>query len=285
MQIDYALILSAGLGTRMGEIGKRIPKVLWPVFGVKLIDLQILYCRKLGVKKIYINTHFLAEKIKKHVEKNYKNDVELLFEDPLLDSGGAVHNLASKIGYRGNLLTVNGDQLYLFKEDEISTALKKLNNARAVLFSLNVKKGSTYNETVSKDGCLVEICSPNKNDDYLTFSGVGLIKLDGLRPVPGISKFFTTVCNFKEERVALYQPLEAEYWDFGTLEIYFKSHQKIYDLKEGHSLIINFLNEAGIRGAGFDNFFSKSTNSVRLEIESSFRSDSVVSEEISCKVN
>ena len=49
MQIDYALILSAGLGTRMGEIGKILPKVLWPIYFKSLLELQIRYCQSLGI--------------------------------------------------------------------------------------------------------------------------------------------------------------------------------------------------------------------------------------------
>ncbi len=37
MQINQALLLCAGLGTRMGNIGKHIPKPLWPIFEKKFI--------------------------------------------------------------------------------------------------------------------------------------------------------------------------------------------------------------------------------------------------------
>ncbi len=64
MQIDYALILSAGKGTRMGEVGKLLPKPLWPIFHKTLLELQVEYCLELGIKKIFINTHYLAESIR-----------------------------------------------------------------------------------------------------------------------------------------------------------------------------------------------------------------------------
>jgi mannose-1-phosphate guanylyltransferase len=285
MQIDYALILSAGLGTRMGEIGKKTPKVLWPVFGILLIDLQIQYCRKFGAKKIYINTHFLAEKIQKHIEKKYKDEVYILHEDPLLDSGGAIHNLAKVVGYKGNLLTVNGDQLFLFDKNNIDRSLKELESARAVLFSLEVDKGSSYNETVSKENYLTEIRQSNKVEKYLTFSGVGLIKLDGLVPVPGISKFFNTVCNFNEEKIFLYRPITSEYWDFGTLDIYYKSHLTIYEQRNKKSKIIEFLKEAGLEIVGLDDFYSVEDKSIRFNKLLPFITESIVSEDLVCRVD
>jgi NDP-sugar pyrophosphorylase family protein len=120
MQIDYALILSAGLGTRMGAIGKKIPKVLWPLYFKTLLELQIRYCQERGVKKIYINTHFLHDEIVKFLENSkLQGLVTILYEDPLLDSGGAIHNLANRaeINYNGNLLLVNGDQFLFFNDD------------------------------------------------------------------------------------------------------------------------------------------------------------------------
>ena len=43
MIVENALILAAGAGTRMGEIGKVLPKVLWPVFECSLLELEVLY--------------------------------------------------------------------------------------------------------------------------------------------------------------------------------------------------------------------------------------------------
>jgi len=41
MQIDYCLILAAGFGTRMGKIGKKLPKVHGPDFEKSLLELQV----------------------------------------------------------------------------------------------------------------------------------------------------------------------------------------------------------------------------------------------------
>ena len=52
-----ALILAAGKGTRMGEIGKVLPKVLWPIYERSLLELQVQYAKSLGIKDIYIKNH------------------------------------------------------------------------------------------------------------------------------------------------------------------------------------------------------------------------------------
>ncbi len=69
MALDHAFILCAGYGTRMGEIGKVLPKLLWPVFEKKMLELQVLYARQLGCRKIYINSHFLHEQIQAFVDE------------------------------------------------------------------------------------------------------------------------------------------------------------------------------------------------------------------------
>ena len=96
MPIDYCLILAAGFGTRMGEIGKHLPKVMWPVFEKTLLELQVSYARSLGIKNIYINLHYMGETIEKFCkEKSSFEGVQLLWEKPeILDIGGAIHQLA-----------------------------------------------------------------------------------------------------------------------------------------------------------------------------------------------
>lgn len=232
MQIDYALILSAGLGTRMGEIGKRIPKVLWPIYFKPLLELQIRYCQDMGIKKIYINTHYLHDAIVEFLQSsNLLDSVTVLHENPLLDSGGAIHNLAARheVAYHGNLLLVNGDQFLFFEEKFWQEALSRIQECRAVLFGIRVDKNSGYNETVTEKNRLVEIRkNTQKNNDYVTYSGLGLLNLEGLRPVAGVSRFFETVADFKSQSVELVVPSAFEYWDFGTADIY---AQNIFKLK------------------------------------------------------
>ena len=56
MKVDHVLILAAGKGTRMGKIGKVLPKVLWPIFAKNLIELQVSFAKKLAPNSnIYAN--------------------------------------------------------------------------------------------------------------------------------------------------------------------------------------------------------------------------------------
>lgn len=281
MQIDHALILSAGLGTRMGEIGKKLPKALWPVFYKSLLELQVDYCHDLGIKKIFINTHFLSDEIEKYIKNDPKfSQVVILHEDPLLDSGGAIHNMASRgdVHYSGNLLLVNADQFLFFDKKYFDEALAGLENSRATLFGITVDRGAKYNETVVVDDCLIEIRKNPGTHDYVTYSGLGLLKLDGLEPVGGITKFFETVANYKKERIQFLTPEKFEYWDFGTADIYFNSIKNIYEnLKESKSgMLMDFLQKYGAFNGDENNFFSQELNSISLEGTTAFEKNSIV---------
>lgn len=275
MQIDYALILSAGLGTRMGQIGKIVPKVLWPIYFKSLLELQINYCQDLGVKKIFINTHFLHDEILAFLVKSSLDKVvTVLHEDPLLDSGGAIHNLAAleSVNYQGNLLLVNGDQFLFFEKSFWDKAIERVGKCRAVLFGIPVDKNSAYNETVTSNDRLVEIKkNENKDHDYVTYSGLGLLNLKGLKPTPGISRFFETVANFKSENIELLTPNECEYWDFGTAEVYAENIFKLTNPALRNGQMGKFLKDHYAFEGAEQKFVDKKEQAIDLDFEGEFK--------------
>lgn len=281
MQIEYALILSAGLGTRMGEIGKKLPKALWPVFYKSLLELQIDYCNDLGIKKIFINIHFLVDEIKNYIKSDKKfENIILLHEDPLLDSGGAIHNMAMRadVNYKGSVLLVNSDQFLFFDKKYFQKAVDQLLDSRAALFGIKVDKGAKYNETVLIHNQLKEIRKADGMHDYVTYSGLGLLKLDGLKPVPGISRFFETVTDYKNEKISFVVPESFEYWDFGTADIYFNSIKSLYqNFNDGkQTWLMDFLKQHKAFDGDINNFYSPELNSISLEGKSAFEADSIV---------
>lgn len=64
-----AIILAAGLGTRLRPITDEVPKCMVPVNGIRIIDKQIDNLHKAGVKDIVIVGGYKADVLKKHVEQ------------------------------------------------------------------------------------------------------------------------------------------------------------------------------------------------------------------------
>lgn len=249
MQVDYCLILAAGHGTRMGRIGKELPKVLWPVFEKSILELEIAYAKKLGIKKIYINTHTHHDLIEQHLkERGLINDVVLLHEKKLLGSGGAFHNLArqKEINYKGKVLKLNGDLFYMMPKGEATEACL---DSDANLFAVKVLGGSHYNELILNDELeLVDIKKNESCNSFYTFSGVGVVDLNSLERTPGESSFFDSVARFNENKVKVTCPKrECEYWDFGTLERYYVSMTSLAQMIQSNeeSEFVSFLKEAG----------------------------------------
>lgn len=251
MALDHAFILCAGYGTRMGEIGKVLPKLLWPVFEKKMLELQVLYARQLGCRKIYINSHFLHEQIQAFVDEQNWQDVVLVHEPVLLDVGGGICNVASfpEMQNIEQLLILNGDQFYFFDYEFLLKASREMGEAQALLFGIQVEANSGYNATIIENNYLLRIEKPEgKTESYTTYSGVSIINLKKLNKVNGPSKFFDTVAPFKTAPVLMRTPDKSEYWDFGTTMRYYHSmFRMMKQMIEGQQgLFIDFCQKAQV---------------------------------------
>ena len=107
-----ALILSAGMGSRLGSYTRDVPKVMLPINGKPLLDILIRKLLKLNINKILINTHFKAEVIKDYVlNQKYSNKIIISPEDKLLGTAGS---LKKNIGYLAgsSFLVMHGDNFF-----------------------------------------------------------------------------------------------------------------------------------------------------------------------------
>jgi NDP-sugar pyrophosphorylase family protein len=250
-------IMSAGMGTRMGEIGKILPKVLWPIFEKKIIDLQVDFAKDLGAERIFINTHHEAEKVSRHCSQN-KLPVNILHEPILLGSGGGIHHLVSTMGSgaEGPLLILNADQFLFFPERYWQMALNNFAHYHVVLFAIKVDPVQKYNRLVVEQRTLVDIIkTPECMETYLTYSGVGIVNINRLKLVNGVSSFFDTVADYRKNRVMVIELEDYSYWDFGTSARYLEnSFQILNHIKNGQmNPMLEFLQKTqGLRTDKFN---------------------------------
>jgi NDP-sugar pyrophosphorylase family protein/tRNA A-37 threonylcarbamoyl transferase component Bud32 len=89
-----ALILAAGLGTRLRPHTRKIPKPLFPMGGRPLVDIHIEALEKAGCAAVVVNTHHLAPQIENHIKGHrYNIPVHTRNEPEILGTGGAIKNL------------------------------------------------------------------------------------------------------------------------------------------------------------------------------------------------
>lgn len=258
MRIDYCLIMAAGLGTRMGQIGQKLPKVLWPLFERSLLELQVAYARSLGVEKIFVNLHFMSDEILDFAKtKSVFEGVEFLVEQPeILDIGGAVHNLASRpdVKYKGKLLVLNADQFFYLTKEDYARILAPYNKSPGVLFTYLVNSSLGYNALNVDGNRIVKGITKNnelKADQTVeTYTGISYIDLAQLDKVPGVSKFFDSVCPYDKKPISAILLENVDYWDFGTVQRYFQTCFKllqVYRVRSTHPFIRFLVSERALK--------------------------------------
>lgn len=231
MPIKRGFILAAGMGTRMGAIGKELPKVLWPIFDTTLLGIQINFLKKLGVEEIKLNAHHLAGQVHAYCKKNF-SAVEVLEEVELLDAGGGIHNYLRTINNYGSVVLLNSDQVINADEDSFVKIMAELPvGTRARLVSMENPGG--YSSLIKKGGKLVGIDQNAKGEMYI---GLGILNVSGLKNVQGKSKFFETVADYQNESIEVCK-LEGEFIDFGTVRNYANGCFRLMDmLMQDHHL-------------------------------------------------
>jgi mannose-1-phosphate guanylyltransferase len=106
-----ALILTAGLGTRLGELTKKTPKPLLPVGGEPILTHVIKYLAGFGFNKIALNLHFHPEAIRSVIGDGSQFGVEVTysFESELLGTAGALKPLRYFFEGETDFLVYYGD--------------------------------------------------------------------------------------------------------------------------------------------------------------------------------
>jgi N-acetyl-alpha-D-muramate 1-phosphate uridylyltransferase len=98
-QIDRAMVLAAGLGTRMRPLTDKLPKPLVPVAGKALIDHVLDRLVDAGVTKAVVNVHHMADAIEKHLKGRTRPQIAISDErGELLDTGGGVVKALKLLG-------------------------------------------------------------------------------------------------------------------------------------------------------------------------------------------
>jgi NDP-sugar pyrophosphorylase family protein len=91
-----AMILAAGLGTRLRPLTNDRPKALVEVAGQTLLEITLSRLRTYGIREVVVNVHHFADLLIDYLKKNanFGMRIEISREEVLLDTGGGLKNAA-----------------------------------------------------------------------------------------------------------------------------------------------------------------------------------------------
>ncbi len=90
-----AMVLAAGLGTRLRPLTNDRPKALVEINGRTMLEITLTRLRAAGVTDVIVNTHHFAELMAEFLRsRDFGMRIEISFEPVLLDTGGGLKNAA-----------------------------------------------------------------------------------------------------------------------------------------------------------------------------------------------
>jgi mannose-1-phosphate guanylyltransferase len=115
-----AIILAAGLGTRLQPLTATTPKCLVPIDGVPLLELWLRECERAGIEAVLVNTHYLAERVAEFAAARQGIPIQLAWEPTLLGSAGTIATNWRFVDGDESFLVVYADNLTTFPLAELT---------------------------------------------------------------------------------------------------------------------------------------------------------------------
>lgn len=175
--LNSALVLCAGLGTRMRPITQHTPKPLVKVAGKSLLFYHLERLQQAGIKQVVINTFWLGEQIIKAVEEADTFDLTIRFsrEIPLMETAGGVKKALSYIE-DDTFLVINGD---IWCDMPIESIDTPTSDYLANLVMVTNPSHNPNGDFAIDDGIL-SLEGANKR----TFSGIAVYRRAFFDPIP-----------------------------------------------------------------------------------------------------
>lgn len=168
-----AMVLAAGLGTRLRPLTDATPKCLIEVGGVPLLELALRRLRAAGVLEAVVNAHHHADTVAAFVSEvgpRLGMRLELSRENPVLETGGGLMRAAD--------FFEDGKAFFVYNSDVVTDldlkALMAAQTASKALATLAVLDRPSTRKLLFREGRLIgraEAAAPS-GAEALAFSGV-----------------------------------------------------------------------------------------------------------------
>jgi len=195
-----AMILAAGLGTRLKPFTDNHPKALAEVNGKSLLQRNVEYLKSFGVTDIIVNVHHFASQISKTISNNNGWGTKITISDEtdeVLETGGGLKKAA--------WFFQDSDEPFVLLNVDILTDidLKKLleyHNSKKALATLAVSNRETSRYFLFDENNILSgweniktnqiiITRPNSNLSRRAFSGLHIISPEIFKDITQTGKF------------------------------------------------------------------------------------------------
>lgn len=236
-----AMVLAAGLGTRLRPLTDDRPKALVEIAGRTLLEIALARLREFGVREVIINVHHFADKVIDYLKtnQNFGMHIEISREDVLLDTGGGL----KKAGW---FFQNDAEPFILHNVDVISTIdlerMLQFHKERGALATLAVqeRKSSRYllfNDEFQLCGRKAgpekppEIVRSSSNLQPLAFSGIHVIspRLFPLMKEEGIFAIIDSYLRLagEGEKILAFRADQYHWRDVGKVESVARAEEEL----------------------------------------------------------
>lgn len=226
-----ALILAAGLGTRLQPITEHTPKALAKINDITLLEILIKRLKRFGIEDVIINIHHFADQIVDFVDEHKQFGISINFSDErdqLLDTGGGINNAEWFLNDGNPFLVHNVDVISSIDLNDFSDfhkeckslaslAVRNRNTSRYFLFDDNDVLCGWKNISANKQ----IITNQSTNVHPYAFSGIHIIN-------PEIFELFDRTGRFSivdeylrlsnDYKICAYRHDNTEWLDMGSVE-------------------------------------------------------------------
>jgi NDP-sugar pyrophosphorylase family protein len=239
-----AMILAAGLGTRLRPLTDDRPKALVEVGGRTLLEIALARLNSFGIREVIINVHHFADKIVNYLKanRNFGMEVDISREDDLLlDTGGGLKKAAYFFTQRSGS---SEEPFILHNVDVISTIdlrrMAQIHVENRALATLAVQQRPTTRYLLFDDQ--LQLCGRKSGEDGepelvrpsahlrpLAFSGIHVIspRLFSLMTEEGVFSIISPYLRLasRGEKIIAFRADEYQWRDLGRLDDVMKADQ------------------------------------------------------------
>ena len=226
----YAMIFSAGMGTRLGEISKHTPKALVQILDKPLLEHILVKIKDSGFTHVVVNVHHHAKQIIYFAHNLDFEELSITISDEsekLLDTGGGLKYAQNLFADAEHILLHNVDVIsnidlsamysaHCNKNNLASLAVKERKTSRYLLFdNNNLLKG--WQDTRNNQ----EIRHSQEQLNPMAFSGIHIVSkrifnLFPAKDVFSMTEFYLDICN--DHKIKAYNHNKDLWVDVGNPE-------------------------------------------------------------------